>query len=126
MSEANEITPPTALRVKQGPKGRGVYAARDIAEGETIEICPTLEIAEDDASGLLGDYILNSNRDPANAVLMLGYGGLYNHSYDPNAEYVEHTEDTLAFNAVKPIAAGEEITIDYGEAWWVERDLEPE
>ncbi len=120
-----EITPPTALEIKQGPHGRGVYARRDISEGETIEICPTVELGENDAGGALADYVLYSNRNPGQSVLMLGYGSLYNHSAEPNAEYSEHAEDALAFTALRDIPAGAEITIDYGDDWWETRELEP-
>ena len=56
---------------------------------------------------------------------MLGYGSLYNHSGEPSAEYVQHEDDSLAFMALRDIAEGEEITIDYGSEWWETRELEP-
>jgi uncharacterized protein len=120
-----EITPPAVIRIKEGPHGRGVYARRDIAEGETIEICPTVEIDESDAGGILGDFVISSNVDADRNVLMLGYGSLYNHSFDASAEYEQHTDDSLAFVATREIAEGEEITINYGEEWWETRGLEP-
>ena len=123
--DETEIVPPAGVTIKEGPHGRGVYAAREIAAGETIEIVPTIEIGDSDAGGLLADYVLYSNRDPNQAVFMLGYGSLYNHSGDANAEYVEHDEDQLAFNALRNIAPGEEITIDYGDDWWQTREREP-
>jgi hypothetical protein len=120
-----EITPPEGIRIKEGPHGRGVYAERDISEGETIEICPTIEIDEEDAGGILGDFVLKSNVGPEGNVLMLGYGSLYHHSSDASAQYEQHTDDSLAFVALRDIPEGEEITIDYGEEWWESRDLEP-
>lgn len=122
---AEEITPPDGIRVKEGAHGRGVYAERDFDEGETIEICPTIEIDEEDAGGILGDFVLKSNADPSGNVLMLGYGSLYNHSSDASAQYEQHTDDSLAFVATRRISKGEEITIDYGEEWWESRELEP-
>lgn len=124
MSE-EPITPPAGIEVKEGPHGRGVHAVRDIPSGETIEICPTIELEETDVGGPLGDYVLSSGRDPKFNVLMLGYGSLYNHSAEPCAEYQQYEEDSLAFVALRDIAAGEEITIDYGEDWWETRGLEP-
>ena len=128
MSEAaddEEIFPPVGVRVGFGPHGRGVFAVRAIASDETIEICPTIEVAEADVGGALGDYVINSGSDPSFNVMILGYGSLYNHSYEPCAEYQQHTDDSLAFVALRDIAEGEEITIDYGEEWWETRDLEP-
>lgn len=124
MSE-EPITPPATIEIREGPLGRGVHAVRDIPEGETIEVCPTVEMGEEDVGAGLGDYVIASNSDPKANVLMLGYGSLYNHSFDPCAEYQQHTDDSLAFVALRDIAAGEEITIDYGEEWWETRGLEP-
>jgi hypothetical protein len=121
----DEITPPDGIRIKESPHGRGVYADRDFAAGETIEICPTLELDDSATGGLPRDYVLRSNLDPDNSVLMLGYGSLYNHSYEPSAEYVQHTDYSLEFVATRDIPAGEEITIDYGKEWWESRELEP-
>jgi SET domain-containing protein len=52
---------------------------------------------------------------------MLGYGSLYNHSDEPNAEYTHEADDAYSFMAVRDIAAGEEITISYGDEWWETR-----
>ena len=124
MSE-EPITPPAGIEIREGPHGRGVYAIRDIPSGETIEICPTIEVEETDVGGPLGDYVLSSGHDPKLNVFMLGYGSLYNHSGEPCAEYQQYEEDSLAFVALRDIAKGEEITIDYGEEWWETRELEP-
>jgi hypothetical protein len=114
------------VRVGEGPHGRGVFAAQAIAEGETLEECPTLEVGADDASGLLSDYVFGSASDEHGVVLPLGYGMLYNHSAEPNTEYVEETPGVIAFLASRDIAAGEECLIDYGEEWWDTRGLEPD
>jgi SET domain-containing protein len=42
-----------------------------------------------------------------------GYGSLYNHSYRPNARYVDLAGRTKLFTAIRDIAAGEEITVNY-------------
>jgi hypothetical protein len=42
-----------------------------------------------------------------------GYGSLYNHSYRPNARYVDLAGRTKVFTALRDIAAGEEITVNY-------------
>ena len=114
-----------AVRVGEGRLGRGVFAARDVDEGETLELCPTLEVADADVGGLLGDYVFRSGADPNNVILMLGYGMLYNHSYDANCEYVQDGPDAITYLTTRDVAAGEELTIDYGEEWWSTRNLEP-
>lgn len=115
--EHSEITPPTSIRIGETPHGRGVIAVENIAEDDLIEICPILTLATGDASGLLEDYVVGLEGDEAGVVLMLGYGGLYNHSDEPNAAYWVEAEDAYSFVALRDIEAGEEITISYGEEW---------
>jgi len=39
---------------------------------------------------------------------------MYNHAYEPNAEYkADYEDDTFTVYALKDIAAGEEILINY-------------
>lgn len=118
---ATEINPPASVRIAETEHGRGVIATTDIAEGETIEICPILVLGNSDATGLLNDYIVSLGDEIEGAALMLGYGSLYNHSNDPNAEYLEEAHDAYSFVALRDIAEGEEITISYGDEWWTSR-----
>ncbi len=115
-----------ATEVGEGRLGRGVFATRPLKKGDTIELCPTLEVADSDVSGLLGDYVFRSGQNEENVILMLGYGMLYNHSFEANAEYVEDEEGWIAFVALRAIAAGDEVTIDYGAEWWDTRGLTPD
>jgi uncharacterized protein len=119
---ATEITPPTSVRIEQTEHGRGVIATAEIAAGETIEVCPILELGPSDASGLLDDYTVSLGDGNPGYALLLGYGSLYNHSDEPNAEYLVEAEDAYSFVALRDIAAGEQITITYGEEWWTTRE----
>jgi SET domain-containing protein len=97
-------------------KGRGVFARRPIAKGEVIESVPVLVMTDDDyAKGLsqtpLKDYCFAWGTNQV--VLALGYGSLYNHSYKPNARYEDIGPATKAFVALRTIARGEEITVNY-------------
>lgn len=123
---STDISPPTSIRIGQTSLGRGVIAAADIAAGETIEVCPVLELGHDAGGDALTNYVVKVADDDESAALMLGYGSLYNHSDEPNAEYTHLADDAYAFGALRDIAAGEEITISYGDAWWETRELEPE
>jgi hypothetical protein len=120
----SEIHPPTSVRVGKTSIGRGVIATADIATGETIEVCPVLHLGPGEIDEPLGSYIVALEDDDEGSVLMLGYGSLYNSSMDPNARYVLLEDDAYAFEAIRDIAAGEQVTIDYGEEWWETRDLE--
>jgi uncharacterized protein len=116
-----EITPPTSIRIGDTEHGRGVIATTAIAQGETIEVCPILELAEGDASGLLDDYTVSLDGSEG-VALLLGYGSLYNHADEPNAEYVTVGDLVYEFVALRDIEAGEQVTISYGEEWWRTRE----
>jgi uncharacterized protein len=94
----------------------GVFASRDIAVGEIIEICPVLVFPEEELEHLdqtiMYDYYFNwTEREYA---VCLGYGSLYNHSYQPNAEYdMDFDQQTIDFFCIKPIPAGTEILVNY-------------
>lgn len=121
-----EITPPDSIRIAETPHGRGVFATAGFAKGDVIEVCPILALGKDDAGGILDDYVVDLGDGSEGVALMLGYGSLYNHSEQPNAEYSWETDDSYCFTATRDIAAGEQITITYGDDWWSTRELEPE
>lgn len=104
------------IRRIQG-KGRGVFARRAIREGEAFETCPVLilppEVIEA-PSAVLSSYVFDWG--DGHLALALGYGSLYNHSYEPNARYEDIGRRAKRFVAIREIAAGEEITINYNGA----------
>lgn len=111
------------LIVKDSPgKGRGVFAARPFAAGELIERCPSLVLdgrhRQTYGRTVINNYHFEWGRDGSEAVaLALGYGSLYNHSSTPNAESMNDIDaNVVDFVAVRHIAAGEEIVINYGYA----------
>jgi SET domain-containing protein len=62
----------------------------------------------------LAHYYFEWGDDCQQAAIALGYGSLYNHSYNPNARYVfRESEECLEFIALRDIEPGEEITINY-------------
>ena len=95
---------------------RGVFAARYINKKEIIEVCDLILLEESELHHLnktiLGNYTF-SWRNKYGA-LALGNGSLYNHSYEPNAKYIqEYKENKLKFVAIKDIKKGEEILVNY-------------
>jgi len=107
--------------IRVGPskgKGRGVFARRPIAEGELIEQAPVLVIPGRQwryiEQTLLYDYCFTWGADQEHAALALGFGSIYNHSYQPNAAYIKRlSEQVIDFVALRAIAQGEEISINY-------------
>ena len=115
-----------------GARGRGVVAERAIAAGELVERAPVLIIPEADRAAVdptnVGNYIFLWEHDTVaqdlytgrgRAAVVLGYTSLVNHSDTPNCDFVRHI-DALALElfAVRDMAAGEELTIDYGLTLW--------
>ena len=112
------------LVIKNGRLGRGVFAERHFAEGDVVETCPTVQVADRDVVGGLRDYVFGSLED-GDVVLALGYGMLYNHSADPNLDYEQEDPGSITFFARRALRPGDELTIDYGEEWWETRGEEP-
>ena len=113
-------------------KGRGVIADQDIRKGELIERAPVLVIPGDDRPivdpSIIFTYVFMWERGmveedlykhSGRAAIALGYISLFNHSYSPNADYTHHIEERMIdVVALRDIAAGEEITIDYKMTLW--------
>ena len=100
------------LRIGDTAVGRGVFARRRIPSGVVL-------------GEITGDVLLDHPED-SSYVMELGSGKLLdpappfrfvNHSCDPNCEifYWEENpdEDRLWMQTIRPIATGEELSIDY-------------
>jgi len=96
-------------------KGKGVFATKKILKEELIESAPLLVIPEKQwpfvSSTVLADYFFETEEE--HAAIALGYASLYNHSFDPNADYIV-ADDKIILTAIEDINIGDEITIDYG------------
>src|SRR4051794_31030843 len=105
-------SPPHGVRV--GPteqKGRGVFATRAIAAGDVVEHAPVIVIGPDEQrlvhKTVLNEYVFGWGDTIA---VVLGYGSLYNHSWDANMAYRKLLDDDLVeFVALRDIADGEEL-----------------
>ncbi len=99
--------------------GRGVFSSEPIPADSPIETAPVIVLSEEERA------LIHQNRlhdyyfvwETTGAAIALGYGGLYNHAKDPNTDfYMDHEALTINFFALRDIAAGEEITINYSES----------
>ncbi|CAL1137259.1 unnamed protein product [Cladocopium goreaui] len=115
--------------------GVGVFAQKAFASGEILERCPCLWVAKNSiqpSSSVnavdLFDYLFDPGEvDKDRLLLPIGFGLSYNHSEEPNASYKVFLEDPpqLVFRATRDISFGEEVLIDYGEDWWLNRRWQP-
>jgi hypothetical protein len=112
----------------QPDAGRGLFAARDIKEGEDLEV---IGVAVDrgspadvctsyaDAYKFAADYSDSFTRH----IIPMGYAGIVNHANeeaDRNVEikYVRKGGKTVCvYRFLKDVGKGEEVLGDYGDAW---------
>lgn len=109
---------PTLFVTKSPLGGRGVFTETALKAGDLIEICPAIVLPAEQLPVIhathLHDYYFLWGEDQKQCAIALGYGSLYNHSYQPNAEYVvDEDVQTIDFYCLKDIAPGEEITVNY-------------
>ncbi|MBM7573383.1 SET domain-containing protein [Aquibacillus albus] len=103
-------------KISDGAFNRGVFATRDIKKGELIHEAPVIPYPNRDhdfiEKTILDDYVFEYGQN--HSCVVLGYGALFNHSYQPNAEYdINFSNHTFTFSAYKDIKVGEEIFINY-------------
>lgn len=99
-------------------KGRGVFTRHDIPKNTLIEIASVIVLPKKERNWLdqsvLYDYYFLWGDDDSRSALCLGYGSLYNHSYQPNLIYEANYElDIIEFTSLRDIKAFEELTINY-------------
>ena len=105
--------------------GLGVFALEKIEENEIIEICPVIDIGLENGqmSHILINYRFNwpqGNVNVERQVVCAGYGMLYNHSNEPNANWRSDLENNcFEFYATKEIFPNQEIFVWYGDdSYW--------
>ena len=105
--------------------GFGVFAAKTMKPGEKIEECYAIILPKGKSSSnkILDDYYFDTKRKYA---LLTGFGSIYNHADEPNADYTINISKRIAtIKAIRPIKKGEEIFVSYGVEWFKSRGLTP-
>lgn len=103
-------------------KGRGVFTSIEINPGDLIEVCPVVVIPQRELplihKTVLHDYYFLWGDNLEDCAIALGYGSMYNHDVFPNANFILDIENmSIDIEAILPIKAGDEITLNYnGEA----------
>lgn len=98
--------------------GKGVFSGETLEEGDLIEICPVIVLPEADLPAIHGtrlhDYYFLWGEEQQQCAIALGYGSLYNHSYEPNARYlIDYEHDTIDVYCIRTIQPGDEVTVNY-------------
>ena len=115
------------LEIRSDPiKGRGIFACEPIPAGTLIEAVPIIIVPAEQCPLLdrtiLHDYYFHWDGDPdgeGRGAVALGLVALCNHSRRPNARVRRNlAQDTLDLVALSPIAASDEVTIDYNCPLW--------
>jgi SET domain-containing protein len=121
--------PNDRLEIRADPqKGRGVFAREPIPAGALIEAAPVIVVPAAQCAlidkTVLHDYYFHWDGDPdgeGRGAVALGLVSLCNHSRRPRARVRRnYARETLDLVALMPIAAGEEVTIDYNCPLWFE------
>jgi len=122
------MTPRTikARTTKIEGKGRGLLAGAPIEADEIIDVASTIVLSATDCDLLeqtaVGDYYFAHPSDPELGLVVLGLPSLSNHAESPNSDIRWHCDEGVGWvaelYALRPIAAGEEITRRYRCAPW--------
>jgi uncharacterized protein len=108
-----------ALRIVRVPgKGRGVRAGRTFARGEVIDSPPVVVLSAREwqlvEQTILGQFAFGWDDAKGSVAIALGAGSFLNHSYAPNVASDKDVRGRrIVFSAVRDIARGEELTINY-------------
>lgn len=98
-------------------KGRGIFALKNFNVGDIIENAPVIWLNSKDrkhCEKTILNYYVYPWRSTVTGSVVLGYGSIYNHSYDPNADWKQNFKTkNMVYRAIKPIKKGEEITVNY-------------
>ena len=103
-------------------KGRAVFTNEALEAGTLLETAPVIVMTGEERKLIdqtrLHDYIFVWGDANDQCAMALGWISIYNHSYSSNAEYYMDFETEQMFvKTVWPIAAGEEVTINYNGTW---------
>lgn len=100
--------------------GYGVFSKKHLKKGELLEIAPFVEVAPGaifSQPNRLQDYAFRSHLNQKMAIVILGYGSMYNHHARPNVKYAPFPEDPtrlIGFYTLKDVQPNSELFVHYG------------
>lgn len=125
------------LKIQDSPVGSyGVFTSEDLQEIVCIEIAKAIIFPRDVYHQSL--YITMANGfNPEDLILdqyTIGWGenrvciplgniGMYNHSDNPNCEFIKiEDKQSVGIVTIRKVKAGEELTVSYGPTWFKNKD----
>ena len=125
---------PNVVIARSDVHGYGVFAKKDLQEGDMIAQSPyfvlyeeELDLDNEDSDGILGRYVhpIDEVEEVEGEWLVgLGMASLYNHSADANIQWdLDYYNEVMVHYAISDIKAGEELFLDYGFAEGEEADF---
>ena len=115
----------------EGKGGRGMVALKPVPAGTVMErnpviVMPNHPLLMDGTDSILENYMFrwgpeDAEKNSRECIFALGNIALVNHSSAANADTrQDHENGLFELFALRDIAAGEEITIDYDTDLWFE------
>ncbi len=107
---------PFAIGISPALGIRGIIATENIRKDKVIERCPAVLINSAEAKLIKKTKLINYyfEWNKKFIAIALGYGSLFNHSFEPNARYCYNYKDNmLVFKTLKAVRKGEELTVNY-------------
>ena len=93
----------------------GVFAKQEIKCHEILEEAPYFVVPTEEVEAAPSCEVYSYWLEDGYSLIGMGYAGLYNHSFKPNATYhVDKVNEIITHYATKDIEAGQEVVIDYG------------
>ena len=127
------LSAPKVTLSKSTVHGLGVFATKDIKEGDLIERCPMIKLewrSKYHNDHVLLDYLYMQPKCDCSECanhghtmwMVLGYGMMYNHQDIPNTQWRFHYNESYGdVVATKDIKAGDEIFVSYGKQYFKNR-----
>lgn len=93
----------------------GLFAKEKIKCNEILEEAPYFAVPLEEIEAAPSCEVYTYWLEDGSALIGMGYAGLYNHSFKPNATYhVDKVNEIITHYAIRDIEAGEELVINYG------------
>ena len=105
------------IEIRRSDKnGWGIFARRNIKKHSLLEEVPIIVVDSEKLVDVEECLKYSYGFSDTQNMIGLGFAGLYNHSFEPNADWrKDHINMTMEHFSIRDIVAGEEILINYGE-----------